>query len=249
MSKSHVPVEDGILQDLKPSHHLADEKNSLSSQQDGPSSPPTNTPIEYPGPGRLALTVLALVLNIFIVALDMTIVGTAVPRITSQFHSLDDVGWYGAAFLLPFACFQASWGKAYTYFSVKTCYLLSGVVFEVGSLICAVAPNSTALICGRAVAGLGAAGIGVGMYTIIAFSVEPQKRAVFAGLLGATFGVASVIGPLIVSCNFFIMRLLQHFPADHGVGWCFYGQRLMALVFLYQLANWRFRMRCYCIHI
>jgi hypothetical protein len=60
-----------------------------------------------------------------------------------------------------------------------------------------VAPNSTALIVGRAIAGLGGAGIASGAYTLIAFSVEPAKRPAFTGLMGAAYGIASVVGPLL----------------------------------------------------
>ncbi len=60
-----------------------------------------------------------------------------------------------------------------------------------------VAPNSTALIVGRAIAGLGGAGIASGAYTIIAFSAKPSQRAAFTGLMGAAYGIASVIGPLL----------------------------------------------------
>lgn len=60
-----------------------------------------------------------------------------------------------------------------------------------------VAPNSTALIVGRAIAGLGGAGIASGAYTIIAFTAKPDKRAAYTGLMGAAYGIASVIGPLL----------------------------------------------------
>lgn len=93
--------------------------------------------------------------------------------------------------------FQSTWGKAYKYFPLKISFLLSIFIFELGSLICGVAPNSNALIVGRAIAGVGAAGIGSGAYTIIAFSAEPKKRPMFTGILGASYGIASVIGPLI----------------------------------------------------
>lgn len=93
--------------------------------------------------------------------------------------------------------FQSTWGKAYKYFPLKISFLLSIFIFELGSLICGVAPNSVALIIGRAIAGIGAAGIGSGAYTIIAFSAEPKKRPMFTGILGASYGIASVIGPLI----------------------------------------------------
>ncbi|KAH6851372.1 major facilitator superfamily-domain-containing protein [Chaetomium sp. MPI-CAGE-AT-0009] len=93
--------------------------------------------------------------------------------------------------------FQSSWGKAYRYFPLKFTFLMAIAVFELGSLICAVAPNSTAFIVGRAINGLGAAGIGTGAYTIIAFVAEPSKRATYTGFVGMSFGVACVVGPLI----------------------------------------------------
>ena len=75
-----------------------------------------------------------------------------------------------------------------------------------------VAPNSTALIVGRAIAGLGGAGIASGAYTIIAFAARPQQRPAFTGLLGAAYGIASVIGPLLGGV----------FAEKATWRWCFY---------------------------
>jgi hypothetical protein len=63
---------------------------------------------EYPGGLRLAAIVGALVLAIFLASLDSTIITTAIPSITKQFHSLQDVGWYGSALFLPVAATQVS---------------------------------------------------------------------------------------------------------------------------------------------
>ena len=65
-----------------------------------------------------------------------TIVTTAIPRITDEFHSLTQVGCYGSAFFLTIAGFQSAWGKLYKFIPLKTIFLTSVVVFEVGSLIC-----------------------------------------------------------------------------------------------------------------
>ena len=108
---------------------------------------------DYPKAFQLALIIVALILSIFLVALDMTIVATAIPSITDEFDSLDQVGWYGSAFFLTVAAFQSTWGKGYKFFPLKTTFLISIGLFEVGSLICAVAQNSTTLIIGRAIAG------------------------------------------------------------------------------------------------
>ncbi|CZS92185.1 hypothetical protein WAI453_000124 [Rhynchosporium graminicola] len=167
---------------------------------------------EYPDATRMAFIVIALLLSIFLVSLDMTIVATAIPKITDEFAGLDLVGWYGSAFFLTVGAFQSTWGKGYKYFPLKTTFLIAIFIFELGSLICGVAPNSTALIVGRAIAGLGGAGIASGAYTIIAFSARPDKRAAFTGLMGAAYGVASVIGPLLGGV----------FAEKATWRWCFY---------------------------
>lgn len=66
----------------------------------------------------------------------MTIVATAIPKITDEFQELDAIGWYGSAFFLTVASFQSTWGKAYKYFPLKITFLSSVFVFELGSLIC-----------------------------------------------------------------------------------------------------------------
>ena len=69
-----------------------------------------------------------------------TILSTAIPKITSDFNSLEDIGWYASSFFVTVASFQACWGKAYKYFPLKTVFLVSIGIFEVGSLICGKPP-------------------------------------------------------------------------------------------------------------
>jgi MFS family permease len=70
-------------------------------------------------------------------------------------------------------------------------------IFEIGSFICGIAPSSSALIIGRAVAGLGGAGIFTGALVIIAHSVPLQERPLYTGLVGSMYGIASIAGPLL----------------------------------------------------
>lgn len=128
---------------------------------------------------------------------DNTIIATAIPRITDHFHALNDVGWYGSAYLLTTCAFQLLFGKFYTFFSIKLVYLFSIFIFEVGSALCGAAPTSTALIIGRAIAGIGSAGIFCGALIIVAYSVPLKSRPAFTGIIGAMYGIASVAGPLM----------------------------------------------------
>lgn len=75
-----------------------------------------------------------------------------------QFKSLDDVGWYGSAYMLTLCSFQLIYGRIYTFFSLKWCFLATIFLFELGSLVSGVSTSSEALIVGRAIQGLGASG-------------------------------------------------------------------------------------------
>lgn len=152
---------------------------------------------DFPGPKALFCIMIALLISMFIQSLDSTVIATAIPSITDEFHSVDKVGWYASACFLTFASFQSTWAKAFKYFPIKSTFLVSLFMFELGSLIIAEAPTSTALITGRAIAGAGAAGVSSGVFTIIAFSVPPAKAPAYMGITGATFAIAAFVGPLL----------------------------------------------------
>ena len=151
---------------------------------------------------RLILIVASLMLAVFCMALDNTIIAVAIPQITDDFHALNDVGWYASGYLLTGCAFQLFFGKLYVLFNVKWVLLSALFIFEVGSLVCAVAPSSTALIVGRAIAGLGSAGIFTGAFVVVAHTVVLEKRPAYLGIIGGVYGVASVAGPLVRLASF-----------------------------------------------
>lgn len=112
---------------------------------------------------------------------DRTIIATAIPRITDVFNSLGDVAWYASSYLLTFGSFQLLFGRIYTFYNPKWVLISAIVIFEIGSAVCGAAPTSTALIIGRAVAGLGAAGIFGGVVIILIHAVPLHKRPMFQG--------------------------------------------------------------------
>ncbi|KAH8592475.1 putative major facilitator superfamily transporter [Bisporella sp. PMI_857] len=153
--------------------------------------------IVYPSGSKLILLTFGLCMATFVVALDNTIIATAIPKITTVFNSLGDVGWYGSSYLLTTTALQPSFGRIYTYFDVKWTYLIALLLFEFGSILCAAAANSVMLIVGRAVAGAGASALFSGSMTIIGFTVPLEKRPIYIGGISSMFGVSSVVGPLL----------------------------------------------------
>ncbi|OQE35444.1 hypothetical protein PENCOP_c013G00888 [Penicillium coprophilum] len=144
---------------------------------------------------KVACLTIALCLGIFCMSLDVTIITTAIPRITDQFDSLDDVGWYGSSFLLTTCATTLAFGKLYTFYSTKWVYLCALFLFEVGSVVCGATPTSVGLIVGRCIAGVGAGGIFSGSLLMIAQTVPLHRRPIFTALLGTMYGIASVAGP------------------------------------------------------
>ncbi|KAJ3563338.1 hypothetical protein NPX13_g8236 [Xylaria arbuscula] len=141
--------------------------------------------------------IISIFLGLFLVALDRTILGTATPAISAEFHSLGDIGWYGSAYQLTTAASQLLFGRVYKFYEIKKTFLITVALFEIGSVICGAAPSSIVFIIGRAIAGVGGAGVFSGVTIIMITMVPLHKRPMFQGLFGTIFGLASVLGPLV----------------------------------------------------
>ncbi|TQN69624.1 Efflux pump roqT, partial [Colletotrichum shisoi] len=119
--------------------------------------------------------------------------GTAIPRITADFNSLQDAGLYRSASLVASTALQLPYGKAYAQFNVKWIYIGSLVIFEAGSVLCAAAPSSGALVAGRVVSGAGAAALYSGAINMLAMAAGPQRAPALFGIVSSMVGLASLV--------------------------------------------------------
>lgn len=190
------------------------EVHSLKNepQQGAQNEPPATTiqtqPVEaldtdslaepnYPTGSKFWFTIIALAVVITLGGLDTNIVATAVPSITNDFHTVADVGWYASAFRLCSCAFQFVFAKMYKLFSIKIVFLLSNVIFLVGSLLCATAASSMMLIVGRAVTGLGFSGELAGCFAVLLHILPLERRPVFIGLMASVDLVAAMAAPVV----------------------------------------------------
>ncbi|KAF3055559.1 putative HC-toxin efflux carrier TOXA [Daldinia childiae] len=146
---------------------------------------------------RLFAIIGGLCLGTFLFGLDLNIIGVAIPPITTEFRSLADVAWYGSAYMLTLTAFQPLFGNLNKFFNPKVVYMISLSIFEVGSIISAAAPRSDVLIVGRAILGLGAAGLLQGALAIIGLVVAVDKVPLYIGIVVSSMALSVCCGPVI----------------------------------------------------
>jgi MFS family permease len=152
---------------------------------------------QYPSGGKFWLALASVCLGIFLITLDSTIIATAIPYITDEFKSLDDVGWYGSIYLMALCMSQLLFGKLSARYAARWIYTAAMLIFLVGSAICGAAPSSPALIAGRAIAGLGSSGLLIVAYSLVPTLTPPDKRALSLSLISMSRSMAATAGPLV----------------------------------------------------
>jgi EmrB/QacA subfamily drug resistance transporter len=149
-------------------------------------------------PKRRVLVIIgALMLGMFLAALDQTIVSTALPTIVGDLHGGSHLTWVVTAYLLSSTVSTPLWGKLGDLYGRKQFFQAAIVLFLIGSALSGVSHSMAELIGFRAIQGLGGGGLMVGAQTIVGDIVSPRERGRYMGLFMAMFGVTTVLGPLV----------------------------------------------------
>ncbi len=181
-------------------------------------------------PRDRSLTLFAVLLALFLGALDQTIVATALPRIVEDLQGITRYAWVATAYLLASTAMVPVYGKLADIMSRRTIEVWAIGLFLLGSALCGLAgefgslpilgDGMTQLIVFRAVQGIGGAGLFAMAFIVIADLFPPAVRGKYQGFVGAAFGIASVLGPLLGGL------LTDHgdglLPGVAGWRWVFY---------------------------
>ncbi|MFF3358580.1 MDR family MFS transporter [Streptomyces sp. NPDC002917] len=179
---------------------MADLKKAADGKAGGRAADKAaDEPATAPGPRQRSVRVvmLALMITMLLAMLDNLIVGTAMPTIVGDLGGLEHLSWVVTAYTLATAASTPIWGKLGDMYGRKAIFLTSIVLFLIGSVLSGMAQDMGQLIGFRAIQGLGAGGLMVGVMAIIGDLVPPRERGKYQGLMAGVMAIAMIGGPLV----------------------------------------------------
>ncbi|MFF7967566.1 MDR family MFS transporter [Streptomyces sp. NPDC007903] len=148
-------------------------------------------------PKSVRVVLLALMIAMMLAMLDNMIVGTAMPTIVGDLGGLEHLSWVVTGYTLATAASTPVWGKVGDMYGRKGAFLGSIVIFLIGSALSGMAQGMGELIAFRAVQGLGAGGLMVGVMAIIGDLIPPRERGKYQGMMAGVMALAMIGGPLV----------------------------------------------------
>ncbi|MFI8530926.1 MDR family MFS transporter [Streptomyces aquilus] len=148
-------------------------------------------------PRSVRVVLLALMITMMLAMLDNMIVGTAMPTIVGDLGGLEHLAWVVTAYTLATAASTPVWGKLGDMYGRKGAFMTSIVIFLIGSALSGMAQDMPQLIGFRAVQGLGAGGLMVGVMAIIGDLIPPRERGKYQGMMAGVMALAMIGGPLV----------------------------------------------------
>lgn len=188
-----------------PSPPSASEEDVVSKEGDskdgapGAAAAPAAHEEERPprSKAKISLIMFSLAIAVLLVALDITIVTTALPTIAEEFKSASGYTWVGSAYLIANSAATPIWGKVSDIFGRKPCLLITNAIFFVGSLIAALSINMKMLIAARVIQGMGGGGLIVLVNIAISDLFAMRDRGAYFGIIGGVWALASSLGPIV----------------------------------------------------
>ena len=159
-------------------------------------APPIAPPAPL-SPDEVRTILMSLLLTMFLAALDQTIVATALPTIGRQFNDVSNLSWVITAYLLASTAVAPVFGTLSDIYGRRVMITVSLVLFTVGSILCAVAPNMPVLIVARGLQGLGGGGIMPVVQTVISDVVSPRERGRYQAYFSGVWMAAGLLGPVL----------------------------------------------------
>jgi predicted MFS family arabinose efflux permease len=175
------------------------KKDGSHNAPDSATSPPEAANEDQPQRSKvkIGLIMFSLMVAVLLVALDITIVTTALPTISAEFNSASGYTWVGSAYLIAQSAATPIWGKISDIFGRKPILLVTNAIFFVGSLLAGVSVNIDMLIAARVIQGIG----GGGLITLVNIAISDlfsvRDRGMYFGMIGGVWALASSLGPVV----------------------------------------------------